>query len=229
MIDVAIIPARGGSKGLPGKNIIELGGRPLIVWTIDSALQSGIFNRVIVSTDNDEIAETARLAGAELPFLRPADLATATAASAEVVLHALDFLDIQGSFALLQPTSPFRSAQDLRAAAALCNSANATSLISVAPSKPLSWAFTMEESGRLSRALKDGPVPTRRQDAPQTVTPNGAIYIQSASEFRTSHAFLGANTIGYKMNQIASLDIDDAVDLQIARAIVAAGLHREAL
>src|SRR3990170_965342 len=118
---LAVIPARGGSKSIPRKNIKPLGGKPLIGWTIDAALQSRMLSRVIVSTDDAEIAQAARECGAETPFLRPPELAQDDSSSISVVLHALQWLEEQEHFSpdyvlLLQPTSPFRNAHDIRAA-----------------------------------------------------------------------------------------------------------------
>lgn len=115
---IAVIPARGGSKGLPGKNIKELCGKPLIVYTIETALKSKIFDKVIVSTDSLEIAEIAKKAGAEIPFLRPKELATDTADSMDVLIHAIKFLEEKGEkfdyIMKLQPTSPLRTEEDIR-------------------------------------------------------------------------------------------------------------------
>ena len=116
MLDLAIITARAGSVGLPGKNVAELGGVPLIAWTVRAAMASRCFRRVIVSTDGPAIMSAARAAGAEVPFVRPAELATSAARSSDVVLHALSATKTTGAFALLQPTSPFRSAEHIRQA-----------------------------------------------------------------------------------------------------------------
>lgn len=225
MIDVAIIPARGGSVGLPGKNIIDLGGKPLIAWTIEAAQSSGMFARVIVSTDDESIAKAAQKAGADVPFMRPKELASSTSSSIDVVNHALNALNVDQNFALLQPTSPLRAGHHIREAAQLKQSKNAKTLVSVTSGKPLSWTFQLAPSGRLEPLLADATVANRRQDAPPIVVANGAIYIQDVSYFRKHQAFLTPDTIGYKMGQIQSIDIDDYEDLEIARAFVATDLH----
>ena len=121
---VAIIPARGGSKRLPRKNVLPLAGKPLIVWSIEAALASVYIDKTIVSTDDAEIAEISRIAGASVPFMRPPELASDTATSADVVMHALDYLDSQNDHyyysVLLQPTSPLRTNTDIDAALELC-------------------------------------------------------------------------------------------------------------
>jgi len=225
MIDLALITARAGSQGLPGKNIAELGGVPLIAWTVRAALASGVFGRVVVSTDDAEIAAAARAAGAEVPFLRPVELATAEARSVEVVRHALETLAVSGQFALLQPTSPFRNAHHLREAAARLEAVGGTSLISVVGAKPLSWLFRLDESGRLCCA-NTGEVPvSRRQDAIPLYAPNGAIYLCETERFLASTELRFDDTLGYEMSRIDSVDIDDPEDLALARAIVSQGLR----
>jgi len=226
MIDLALITARAGSKGVPGKNIADLGGVPLIAWTIRAALASGLFGRVIVSTDGAEIAAAAQAAGAEVPFLRPAHLATAQARSVNVVRHALDATDTQGRFALLQPTSPFRNAHHLREAAARLDAGPGGSLVSVVKGKPLPWQFSMDADGRMTRVAVDGDAVHRRQDATPLHTPNGALYLCHADRFRADETLFFDDTLGYAMSQIDSLDIDDPEDLELARAVVGQGLRR---
>lgn len=226
MIDLAIIPARAGSVGLPGKNIIDLGGQPLIAWTIKAAVNSRVFNRIIVSTDGDDISQAALAAGAEVPFRRPRALATSAVGSVEVVLHALDTLDATGSFALLQPTSPFRTATHIIEASAIYQNQNALSLMSVNQGKPLSWTFRMNEHRELNSVVPHATMATRRQNEEPIVHPNGAIYIRHISHFRKTASFLPPETLGYKMGHIDSLDIDSADDYNLAQAILAAGLRK---
>lgn len=227
MMEFALITARAGSQGLPGKNVADLGGVPLIAWTVRAALGSGVFGRVVVSTDSAEIAAAARAAGAEVPFLRPADLATAEARSVDVVRHALTTLGVTGRFALLQPTSPFRNAHHLRAAAARLEACGCASLVSVVAAKPLSLYFRLDETGQLHRASAAEPRPHRRQDTAPLYTPNGAIYLSETERFLATMDFHSEDTIGYEMSRIDSLDIDDPEDLELARAIV--GQHLRAI
>lgn len=225
LIDLAIIPARAGSQGLPGKNIADLGGRPLIEWTVRAALSSGVFARVIVSTDGPEIAEAAQAAGAEIPFLRPPELATSEARSVDVVRHALDACGPIQTFALLQPTSPFRNAAHIREATGLLAETGAAALISVAVGKPLAWQFTRDANSRLVRASAGAGDVFRRQDAAPTMTPNGAIYLCRTDIFRAQGTLFPADTCSLSMGQIDSLDIDNPEDLALARAVVSQGLR----
>jgi CMP-N,N'-diacetyllegionaminic acid synthase len=221
---MALIPARGGSKGLPGKNIQPLGGVPLIGWTIAAARQSAQFEWIVVSTDDEAIAQVAREYGAETPFLRPARLATDHATSNEVIAHAMSALGTQGAFALLQPTSPFRNAGHIREAAALLKAGRAQMVLSVAGAKPLSWMLTMDEGGALSQASPNDPA-ARRQDGGSYALPNGAIYLTTAEAFAQAGGLPRDGLMGLPMGVIDSLDIDTAEDFALAEAVVAAGLR----
>lgn len=220
IIDLAIIPARAGSQDLPGKNIAKLGGEPLIAWTIKAAINSGIFNRVIVTTDCGEISAHAKAAGAEVPFTRPSHLATSTARSIDVVLHALDATETKGSFALLQPTSPFRNALHIVNAAKLYQSQAAQSLISVVQGKPLQWQFSRSKDNRLIKKDSLSESIYRRQDAEPQYSPNGAIYICTVEGFLASETLFLPDTLAYEMSVIDSIDIDTHDDMELAQAIV---------
>ena len=146
---LAVIPARGGSKRLPRKNLLELGGKPLISWTIESALKSGCFSNVLVSTDDQQISDIARNCGAFVPWLRPQELATDDASSIDVVLHAADWYEREvqciTGIMLLQPTSPFRSVETIRQACEVffnCNTMDPVVSVSPAINHP-AWTFSM--------------------------------------------------------------------------------------
>lgn len=220
MIEIAIITARAGSEGLPGKNIRPLDGRPLIAWTVQAALRSGCFNRVIVSTDGTDIAAAAHEAGAEVPFMRPAELASSTTPSVDVVRHALDATGSPGAFALLQPTSPFRTAAHVRKAVQLFETSASQALVSVSASKPLSWHFGMDAGGFLRPAL-DKQIGTRRQDERGYFSPNGAIYLCQSDAFLERGTLFQPKTLGLELGTLDSLDIDDIEDFMLAEAIVA--------
>lgn len=222
MIDLAIIPARGGSKGLPGKNIRPLGGRPLIGWTIAAAIESACFRRILVSTDCPAIADAARQAGADVPFMRPARLASDTASSLDVVMHVLDECD-GGSFALLQPTSPFRSARQIVSATRLHEAHGACAVVGVVEAKPIAWTYLVDEREGLRQAL-DLPAVTRRQDAAAMVQPNGSLYIGTRAGLEAARTFVPAGARALLMDAITSLDIDTPEDALVAEAIVAARL-----
>lgn len=223
-IDLAIIPARGGSVGLPGKNIRPLGGRPLIAWTVRAAIVSRCFARVVVSTDNQEIAAAASDEGAEVPFLRPAHLATSQARSADVVRHALEQVGPGKRFALLQPTTPFRSAHHIRTASAALEDSGASSLVSLCAGKPLQWNYQLSDAGRLEPLMPEGQN-YRRQDARAVFHPNGAIYICETEAFLEADSFFLQDTIGFEMDRIDSIDIDDLADFLLASAIADQGLR----
>ncbi|KRE14393.1 hypothetical protein ASE66_13500 [Bosea sp. Root483D1] len=223
MTTLTVIPARGGSKGLPGKNIIDFGGRPLIHWTIAAAVDSGVCGQVIVSTDDAAIAQAAVDGGASVPFLRPPALATDKANSLDVVRHAIQALqDASGgkiaTIILLQPTSPLRDANDIaRAHRLFSDGAGRRPVVSVCAVKfQPSWIFDLAPDGGLSPAFGADAVANRRQDSPQRYMPNGAIYIADAEAILSGGGFFeGAQ--GYVMPRDRSVDIDDADDLELAR------------
>ncbi len=221
-VDLAIITARGGSKGLPGKNVMPLGGLPLIAWTIAAARESEVFSRIIVSTDDEEIAVAAREAGAEVPFVRPAQLASDTASSADVVAHVLQACPEAQAFALLQPTSPFRTAAHLRAAAARFAEAGVRAVVGVVGAKPPSWTFAIDADGAMAPAI-DSPSATRRQGAHVLVQPNGSMYFVTRGVFEESGTLMPPGSIPFMMNALASIDIDGPEDMWLAKALVAAG------
>jgi len=212
---LALITARGGSKGLPRKNVLPAGGRPLIAWTIGAAAGAEFVSRVVVSTDDDEIMAAARAWGGEVPFRRPPALAGDTATSIDVVLHALDQLDDCDYVVLLQPTSPLRTAADIDAALMLAESSDAPGCVSVceAEQSPY-WMYRLDSEGRLAPLL-DAPVAaTRRQDLPPVYVLNGAIYVARVDWLRETRSFLGAGCIAYPMPSARSLDIDTPEDFE---------------
>ncbi|MHA7875796.1 acylneuraminate cytidylyltransferase family protein [Roseivivax sp.] len=220
---LAIIPARGGSKGLPRKNVLPLGAQPLIAWTIRAALASAAVQRVIVSTDDREIAEAARAAGAEVPFLRPPELASDTATSADVVAHALAQAPGFASGVLLQPTSPFRTAEDIDAAQALWRAGQAATCVSVCEAEESPWLmFTRDQGGQLGRVLPLPEQGLRRQDLAPAYLLNGAMYFFRTEDFLADRQFVSDDTVGYVMPRARSLDIDTAEDLELARERLAA-------
>jgi N-acylneuraminate cytidylyltransferase len=212
---LALIVARGGSKGLPRKNILSAGGKPLIAWTISAALDSKFISDVVLSSDDDEIIETARKWGCNIPFRRPPELATDDTPSIEVVLHALDNLKGYDYLILLQPTSPLRTSDDIDAAFALLQSKDAPSCVSVCEvvQSPY-WMYRLGDDGVLERII---PLPrdfTRRQDLPLAHLLNGAIYIARIDWLRETKNFLADGCIGYSMPPERSIDIDNAEDFQ---------------
>lgn len=216
---LTIIPARGGSKGVPGKNIKVLGNMPLIAHTVRAAIDAGL--TPVVSTDDQAIADAALEAGALVPGLRPAELATDTSTSLEVVLHALGSWAPQAqAVCLLQPTSPFRTTAHIQEAMALFEQHKGQrAVVSVTPvEKPPRWMFRLDDSCVMSPFM-NGPALTRRQDAAPLMVLNGALYIVPASVLEETGAFVPEGALGYVMSHEASLDIDTPLDWKIAEAL----------
>lgn len=220
MTILGLIPARGGSKGIPRKNIKLMAGKPLIVWTIEAAMRCRRLDAVVVSTDDDEIAAVARHAGAQVPFMRPAALAMDTTPGLDPVLHALDSLPGHDAVLLLQPTSPLRSASDIDACLDMALSRDAPSVVSVCQvdSHPL-WVFRMDGNDGLQRYLSDAP-PARRQDLPSAYALNGAMYYARTAWLREHRAFVGPGTLGLAMPPERSVDVDTAFDWRVAEMLL---------
>ncbi|MDD5457563.1 MAG: acylneuraminate cytidylyltransferase family protein [Candidatus Margulisbacteria bacterium] len=215
---VALIPARGGSKGLPGKNIRSLAGKPLIAWTIDAALDSKYIDRVIVSTDDEKIADTARQYKADVPFVRPQELATDSATGTDVALHTLNWLKENDknydALILLQPTSPLRSVEDIDDLIQqffLNSSAKALVSVCEAHHHPL-WANTLPSDLNMRDFIRPEIKNKNRQDLPVYYQLNGALYIASPDYILNVKSFLGPETYAYIMPAERSVDIDDLSD-----------------
>lgn len=222
---LAVVPARGGSKGLPGKNLAPVGGRSLVARAVDAARGCPRVGRVIVSSDDDAILEAARRAGAE-PLRRPPALATDEARSEPVALHALDALadwrpDV---LCLLQPTSPLREAGDVDAALALLEAdPRLDAVVSVFEPRHSPWkAFRLGDDGHL-HGLVDDDAPFRpRQSLPPAYYPNGAVYAVRSAVLRGTGRLVGPRTAPLVMSRERSLDVDDAADLAAAEAWLSA-------
>jgi N-acylneuraminate cytidylyltransferase/CMP-N,N'-diacetyllegionaminic acid synthase len=216
---VAVISARGGSKRLPRKNVLPLAGKPLIAWTIESALRAKNLMRVLVSTDDVEIAEVARQFGAEVPLLRPAELAEDSSTSVDVVLHVLDWLSrneqpLPSFVLLLQPTSPLRTADDINASLNLQKEKNANAVVSVCESgHPISFLKRINSSGELLPLSVDDP-------AERTFQLNGAIYLVSTAVFMKERTFTPKGCFAYIMPQERSLDVDTPWDFHVADLVL---------
>lgn len=218
-LTIAFIPARGGSKGIPKKNIKPLGGIPLISHTIREALKCAEIDRVIVSTDSDEIAAVAVESGAEVPFLRPAHLATDQSPGIDPVLHCLEQMKAVEVLVLLQPTSPFRTSEHIRESLALFQKTQ-SSVVSVSEAnKHPAWMYTVDQTMTMQR-LMDIDF-WRRQDLPKIYCPNGAIYIASREQLVNEKSFLISTTKAYSMSRMHSLDIDTLEDWEYAEYLIA--------
>lgn len=210
---LALIPARGGSKGIPRKNIKSLAGKPLLGWTIDVARQAASVGRIVVSTEDDEIAAVARELGAEVPFMRPAAFSADDTPGIEPVIHALEQLPEVDWVLLLQPTSPLRAVEDIEGIIQLCLERDALSAVSVtAVDKHPYWMYQRDEQDRLEPMIPDQPTITRRQDLPPAYALNGALYLARRDWLLEQRRFVGPATLGYIMPQDRSVDLDTPRD-----------------
>ncbi len=210
---IAIIPARGGSKGLRRKNVLPVSGKPLIAWTIEAAKRASRISRLILSSDDQEIIDTAKGYGCEVPFIRPAELATDAASSVDVVLHALEHVQDCEYVMLLQPTSPLRNSQDIDAAFDLMMEKNAETCVSVCPVEESPyWMYRVDDNERLRPLLQRNELPARRQDLPEVFILNGAIYISKVKRLIATRSFIDQDTVGYAMSRERSIDIDTKED-----------------
>ena len=215
---ISIIPARGGSKGLPKKNILELAGKALIAWIIESSLKSKYISKTIVSSDCDEILNISSKYGSEI-LKRPDELARDTTPTEPVVEHILQNIKDLGNYSylvLLQPTSPLRDEKDIdEAISKLIQEKDATALISVKEiDNKILKAFKINNNGYLEGISNNKYPFMRRQDLPKVFMPNGAIYIISINEFLKTKRLFSDNAISYLMNEEKSLDIDTIDDFE---------------
>ena len=224
MKSLVIIPARGGSKGIPHKNIKKLAGKPLIHYTIDVARQIVSDEDICVSTDDPEIIKCVEDYNLKVPFVRPAELATDTAGTYEVLLHALNFYEQQGKHydvvLLLQNTSPFRTAEHVKEALKLYTS-DIDMVVSVkeCPANPYYCVFEENEEGYLYVCKGDGYI-FRRQDAPKVYEYNGAIYIINTKSLKQMPLYAFPHRVKYVMGAESSLDLDTMFDWEMAEMIM---------
>ncbi|MEM1318957.1 MAG: acylneuraminate cytidylyltransferase family protein [Bacteroidota bacterium] len=223
---LGLIPARGGSKGIPRKNIKKLGDKELIRYTIETGLQCRSLDQLVVSTEDDEIAAISALAGASVPFLRPAALASDHSPTLDTVLHAMQYFDAQqqpfDAVCLLQPTIPFRSVTDIEAAINAFKDHEADSLISVREVPHTynpHWVFEVKPGTNfLDIATGEGHIITRRQDLPKAYYRDGSIYISSRKALLEQGSLYGQN-IAYHINeQSPDINIDTPADWEQAEA-----------
>lgn len=219
---LALILARGGSKGLPGKNIKPLAGKPLLAWTIEAARQSRYVDRLVLSSDDEAIQQIARDWGCEVPFTRPAELASDTSSAADAVLHAMENLPVHDFIVLLQPTSPLRQAEDIDRCLELCVERDAQACVSLSPAeKPPYWHCTLDETGHLSPLFPQVLAnTTNRQALPPTYLPNGAVYVSRWPAFRARKTCYHDAAVGYPMPRERSIDIDTQADFDLAEKLL---------
>ena len=213
---VGLIPARAGSRELPGKNMIDTCGKPLIQWTIDAALSCGYLDRVIVSTDDPSVKITAACQDVDV-LDRPAELSGDSATAAQVIAHALDASVTEDLLVYLQPTSPLRETSDINAALELLTTRGAEAVVSVTGvSEHPEWMYRMPSTGNQLEPVVAQLSSSRRQDLPRTVRLNGAIYSSFTSTLRPDGDFFRLSLHGYEMPSERSIDIDSREDLEIA-------------
>lgn len=223
---IAIIPARGGSKGLPNKNIKVMLDKPLIAHTILSAKKCRYISRVIVTTDSEEIAKIARAYGAEVPFMRPIELATDKASAIDTYLHATEYMrDVENEnvdkFIVLLPTAPLRTSEDINKAVEYFKMTEAKTLISMVEADiPISWFHKINKQGRVENAGFENAgfenAITNRQEYQKYYVPNGAIYILDYDLLKKKRTYYCENTVAYIMSTEKSIDIDTALDFEFA-------------
>ena len=224
MKPLIIIPARGGSKGIPHKNIKPLNGKPLIQYTIDVARQIVSDEDICVSTDDQKIIKVVEDYGLKVPFIRPAELASDTAGTYEVLLHAIDFYEAHGKqydcVLLLQNTSPFRTAEHVKQAMTLYKpEIDMVVSVNEIASNPYYNCFEVGDDGYLKKTL-DSTMFTRRQDAPKTYEYNGAIYIFNLQRLKETHYGNFTKRVMYEMDRLHSVDLDTIMDWKYAEFII---------
>ncbi|MBO6622613.1 MAG: acylneuraminate cytidylyltransferase family protein [Balneola sp.] len=220
---LVIIPARGGSKGVPGKNIRPLKGKPLIHYTVEAARSLFNDSDICVSTDSDEIKKVVEQIGLKVPFIRPKELSQDSSGSHEVILHALDFYEKKGfepeAVILLQPTSPLRTAKHIEEAVKLFGpSLDMVVSVKESSSNPYYNLFEEDSSGFLKKSKKGSFV--RRQDCPPVWEYNGAIYVINVNSIKKNRLHNLSNIKKYVMDDISSIDIDTELDFKLAEFIM---------
>lgn len=218
---LAVITARGGSKGIPRKNIKILAGKPLIAWTIEEAKKSKYIDRLILSSDDEEIIKVAKEWGCEVPFVRPKELAGDDTKSIDVVLHAIN--EINGKYnllCLLQPTSPLRRHYDIDQSIELSYLNSCANVVSVTEVDKDPLFFFEIEGSLLKSIYPNANFNIRRQDLTKKYYVNGAIYINDIKQLMQQKTFITLNTLGYIMPKIRSIDIDNIFDFQLCEFII---------
>jgi len=222
---VAIIPARGGSKRILNKNIKFFHGKPVINYAIDLALASGLFDRILVSTDDEAIARIARKAGAEVPFMRPEHLADDEASGFSVLNNLLENIPEAEKILTLQPTSPLRRVEDIKGILNFFKSSNTESVVSLTKAnKHPSWMFNITSTNKMI-PITNEEIPSCRQKLNDAYVLNGSLYLGTRNFYIKEKKMLTKNTLGYIMPKEISIDIDDELDWEIAETIFKRGLN----
>jgi CMP-N,N'-diacetyllegionaminic acid synthase len=227
---LVIIPARGGSKGVYRKNIRMLGGKPLIQWTIESALKAKSIDKIIISTDDDEIADVCRSIGIEILFMRPKALAQDDSLAIDNYLYTMgrminEFGYARDEFVVLLPTVPFRTSADIDGAVEVFYKNNADSVISCNQlSHPLDWIFSIDQHGIIERKNnKATDKLMNRQDSEPVYIPNGGVYIFKYTLLKENYNYYSDKSFAYVMPEERSIDIDTEIDFGFAEFLVSRG------
>jgi N-acylneuraminate cytidylyltransferase len=223
---LALITARGGSKGIPGKNIADLGGKPLLAWTIEAGLGSQYIDRLILSSDDEAIMAVARQYGCDVPFVRPAALAQDGSSSMDVIMHALDQLEESYDYlVLLQPTSPFRHAAHIDRMIEYTLDQQARMVVSVSKTRksPTLLFYKNDDNTMMPVVTSDNS--HRRQDAKPAYEYNGAIYISTVDYIREVRSYKTPEVLGFQLTGFNDIDIDEPGDLLYARFIADNNLY----
>lgn len=213
---LALITARGGSKGIPNKNIKILLDKPLIAWTIEAAKNSKCIDKIIVSTDNRDIAKIAVDYGAEVPFLRPEEISTDESPTIETVLHTIDNIKNFDWLILLQPTSPLRTSNDIDGIFKFCRELNSSSAVSICETdKHPIFMYRKDNYSNLSPIINEKKKINRRQELEKIYALNGALYLAKIDWLKKNKTLVGINTIGFEMPIERSIDIDTLEDWKL--------------
>ena len=214
---LALIPARGGSKRVKNKNIKDFCGKPLIVWTIETALKSKYIDEVILSSEDEKIIDVAKKYGCSVPFVRPKELSLDETPGIEPIIHAIENYKGFDYLILLQTTSPLRTVQDIDNCIELCFANNAKSCISVAEvTQNPHWMYSLDADKQMDKFISSNDI-ARSQDLPKLYSLNGAIYMNKISNLLKTKKLINDNSIGYVMSEENSIDIDTEKDFKLAQ------------
>lgn len=222
---LAIIPARGGSKGVPRKNIKDLNGKPLIAYSIDVAKESKYIDRIVVSTEDEEIAEVSKKFGAEVPYLRPLKLAKDDSPTVDCIINMVTWLKENENYipdyvCLLQCTSPLRESKDIDGTIEKAIGENVDGAISVCEAEVNPYWTNIFDDDKLKYFIEEGKKITRRQDLPKVYSMNGAVYVMKTDVLLDKKTFETDNITGYVMSSENSIDIDTNLDFKFAELLM---------
>jgi CMP-N-acetylneuraminic acid synthetase len=217
---LAVIPARGGSKGVPRKNIRPLAGKPLIAWTIEEAKKSKYIDQLVLSSEDAEIIKIAQSYECEVPFVRPIELAQDDTPGIDPILHAIEQLPGYNIVILLQPTSPLRTVQDIDAGLEFFMTHQAHVCVSVSETtKSPYWMFSLSKNFRVHSLLEKPTKALRRQDLPKSYVANGALFIARTDYLNKQQSFYTQDTLGYVMPRERAYDIDEELDFVVCESV----------